>query len=128
MSEVVLDASALLALLHREPGHEEVARVIPDAAISAVNISEVVSKLAESGMPGEKIEEALEGLALEICDFGRELAFQAGMLRLTTRSRGLSLGDRACLALGERLNLPVLTTDRAWEDLELDVEVRQVRP
>jgi PIN domain nuclease of toxin-antitoxin system len=128
VSEVVLDASALLALLHREPGHEEVARVIPDAAISAVNISEVVSKLAESGMPGEKIEEALEGLALEICDFGRELAFQAGMLRLTTRSRGLSLGDRACLALGERLNLPVLTTDRAWEDLELDVEVRQVRP
>lgn len=128
MSEVVLDASALLALLHREPGHEEVARVIPDAAISAVNISEVVSKLAESGMPGEKIEEALEGLALEICDFGRELAFQAGMLRLTTRSRGLSLGGRACLALGERLNLPVLTTDRAWEDLELDVEVRQVRP
>lgn len=128
MSEVVLDASALLALLNREPGHEEVARVIPDAAISAVNISEVVSKLAGSGMPGVKIEEALEGLALEICDFGRELAFQAGMLRLATRSRGLSLGDRACLALGERLNLPVLTTDRAWDDLELDVEVRQVRP
>ena len=128
MSEVVFDASALLALLNREPGHEEVAQVVPDAAISAVNISEVVSKLAESGMPGEKIEEALEGLALEIYDFGRELAFQAGMLRPATRSRGLSLGDRACLTLGERLNLPVLTTDRAWEDLELNVEVRQVRP
>lgn len=123
----MLDASALLAMLNSEPGHEEVARVVPEAAVSAVNLSEVVSKLAENGMPGEEIEEALEGLALEIHDFGRELAFQTGLLRPATRSRGLSLGDRACLALGKQLHLPVLTTDRAWESLELGVEVRQVR-
>lgn len=123
----MLDASAILAMLNSEPGHEEVARVVSYAVISAVNLSEVVSKLAENGMPGEEIEEALEGLALEIHDFGRDLAFQTGLLRLSTRSRGLSLGDRACLALGKQLHLPVLTTDRAWEDLELGVEVRQVR-
>lgn len=127
MSEVVLDASALLALLNREPGHEEIARIISHAAISAVNLSEVVSKLAESGMPGEAIRDALEGLALEIHGFGRELAFQAGLLRPLTRSRGLSLGDRACLALGRQLNLPVLTTGRAWEGLDLGIEVRLVR-
>lgn len=127
MSEVVLDASTLLAMLNSEPGHEEVARVVSYAVIRAVNLSEVVSKLAENGMPGEEIEEALEGLALEIHDFGRDLAFQTGLLRLATRSRGLSLGERACLALGKQLHLPVLTTGRAWEGLELGVEVRQVR-
>lgn len=128
MSEVVLDASALLALLNREPGHKEIARTISHAAISAVNLSEVAAKLTESGMPGETIRDALEGLALETHDFGRELAFQAGLLRPLTRSRGLSLGDRACLALGRQLNLPVLTTDRAWGGLDLGVEVRLVRP
>lgn len=127
MSEVVLDASALLALLNKEPGHEEIAWVVPRAAISAVNLSEVAAKLAESGMPGEAIRDALEGLALETHDFGRELAFQAGLMRPLTRSRGLSLGDRACLALGQQLNLPVLTTDRAWEGLDLGVEVRLIR-
>lgn len=127
MSEVVLDASALLALLNREPGYEEIARVITRAAISAVNLSEVAAKLAESGMPGEAIQAALEGLALETHDFGREVAFQAGLLRPLTRSRGLSLGDRACLALGLQLDLPVITTDRAWEGLNLGVEVRLVR-
>ena len=128
MSEVVLDASALLALLNREPGHEEIARAIPHAAIGTVNLSEVAAKLAEIGMPREAIREALEGLALEIHDFGREMVFQTGLLRPITSSRGLSLGDRACLVLGKRLNLPVLTTDRAWEGLELEVEVVLVRP
>lgn len=127
MSEVVLDASALLALLNREPGHEEIAEVIRDAAISAVNLSEVAAKLADRGMPGEAIREALGGLALEIHDFSQELAFQAGLLHPLTRSKGLSLGDRACLALGQQLNLPVLTTDRIWEELDLGVEVRLVR-
>jgi PIN domain nuclease of toxin-antitoxin system len=127
VSEVVLDASALLALLNREPGHEEVARVVPDAAISAVNLSEVAAKLAEVSMPEEAIREALEGLALEVHDFGRELAFRTAMLRPSTKSRGLSLADRACLTLGQRLDLPVLTTDRIWEGLELEVEVRLIR-
>lgn len=72
MSEAVLDASSLLALVNQEPGHEEVARTIPDAAISAVNLAEVAAKLAEGGMPEESIREALEGLAIDVHDFGRE--------------------------------------------------------
>jgi len=127
VSEIVLDASALLALLNREPGHEEVARTIPQAVVSTVNLSEVVAKLVESDMLGEAIHEALDGLALEVHAFERNLAYEAGLLRTATRSRGLSLGDRACLALGRRLNLPVLTTDRAWEGLEVGVEVRLAR-
>ena len=122
-----LDASALLALLNREPGYEEVAGTIPHAATSAVNLSEVVAKLADNGMPEEEIREALEGLALEVHSFGRELAYETGLLRPTTRSSGLSLGDRACLALGSQLELPVLTTDRAWEGLDVEAEVRLVR-
>lgn len=123
----MLDASALFALLNREPGHEEVARAVPRAAIEAINLSEVVAKLSESGMPEETIREALEGLALEVHAFGRDLAYEAGSLRPVTKPRRLSLGDRACLALGKHLDLPVLTTDRAWEGLEVDVEVRLLR-
>ena len=77
-------------------------------------------------MPGEAIRYALEGLALETHSFGRELAFQAGLPR-PSRSRGLSLGDRACLALGQQLALPVLTANRAWEGLDLETEVKLVR-
>ena len=127
MSEAVLDASALLALVNQEPGHGEVARTIPDAAISAVNLSEVAAKLAESGMPEEFIREALEGLAIDVHDFGRELAFQTAMLRPPTKHKGLSLADRACLALGQQLNLPVITADRVWKELDLEVEVKLVR-
>ena len=124
---MVLDASALLALLNREPGHEEVAQTIPRAAISAVNLSEVVAKLTEGGMPGEAIRESLEGLALEVHAFGRDLAYDTGLLRTATKSRGMSLGDRACVALGQHLDLPVLTTDSAWEGLEVGVDVRLIR-
>ena len=123
----MLDASALLALLNRESGYEEVAGAIPHAAISAVNFSEVVAKLADNGMPEEEIREALEGLALEVHGFGRELAYDTGLLRPTTKSSGLSLGDRACLALGNQLELPVLTADRAWEGLSVEAEIRLVR-
>ncbi|CAN5725740.1 PIN domain-containing protein [soil metagenome] len=127
MSEAVLDASALLALLNHDPGHKEVARSIPHAAISAVNLSEVVAKLADNGMPEEEIREALESLALEVHGFGRELAYETGLLRPMAKSRGLSLGDRACIALGSRLELPILTADRAWEGLDMATEVRLVR-
>jgi len=123
----VLDASALLALLQAESGSDEVARVLPRAALSSVNLSEVVARLVENGMPEAEVQEALDDLGYTIYPFDRELAFLAGHLRPATKSQGLSLGDRACLALGLRLSLPVLTADRAWKDLPLDVEVRLLR-
>lgn len=127
MSRIVLDASALLALLHEEPGSQEVESVIPGAVISAVNLSEVVAKLSEAGMPEAAIQAAIASVELEIHVFDAALAHRAGLLRVATRHLGLSLGDRACLALGKHLSLPVLTTDRAWERVEVGVEVKVAR-
>ena len=123
----VFDASALLVLLNSEPSAEVVIEALPGATISAFNLSEVIAKLAERGMPEAAISEALEELGLEVIPFDAGQSLAAGLLRLIIRDRGLSLGDRACLALGMSLRLPVLTTDRNWADLDLDVEVRLVR-
>ncbi|NET58760.1 MAG: type II toxin-antitoxin system VapC family toxin [Symploca sp. SIO2E6] len=127
MSRVVVDASAVLALLNQENGSEEIARFIGNAVISTVNLSEVIAKLADAGIPEENIKQILSSLSLEVVPFDEEQALKAGMLRPTTKSIGLSLGDRVCLALGISLNLPVLTTDRLWSSLRLEVEVRVVR-
>ncbi len=128
MSQFVLDASAVLALLGRERGQEEVEQAIAvGAAISTVNIAEVVSKLSDAGMPETVISQVLDLLGLEIVDFNQTLAHQTGMLRSHTKPMDLSLGDRACLALARVRNVPALTTDRVWEKLQLDITVRLIR-
>jgi len=128
MSHYILDASALLALLKREAGSEIVIEAITNgAAISAVNFSEVVAKLSEGGMPETEIHETLDPLELEITEFDTELAYRVGLLRPLTKRAGLSLEDRACLALAQHLNLPVLTTDKIWESLSLSITVQVIR-
>jgi PIN domain nuclease of toxin-antitoxin system len=127
VSEVVLDASAVLALLNQETGSAEISQFIGNAAISAVNLSEVIAKLAEAGIPAEDIRQILGNLNLEVIPFNEEQAFKAGMMRPATKSIGLSFGDRACLALGIFLNQPVLTTDRLWGSLSVGIEIRVVR-
>lgn len=128
MSQGVLDASALLALLNQERGSERVAAIITDkAAMSTVNFSEVVAKLSNDGMPNEMIRDLLDSLELEVIDFDTELAYQTGLLRPLTKHAGLSLGDRACLALAQHLRLPALTTDRVWETLSLGIPVQVIR-
>jgi PIN domain nuclease of toxin-antitoxin system len=97
------------------------------AIIGAVNASEVIAKLDEGGMSAADIEEAIESLGLEIIPFDEEQAYRAGLLRSVTRAAGLSLGDRACLALAGHLDLPVLTADRAWAALPLALDVRVIR-
>jgi len=115
VSSAVLDASAILALLQGEPGAPVVqAAVQAGAALGAVNLAEVISKLAERGMALPDIDSAVDGLALDIVPLDEALARRIGALRPLTRSTGLSLGDRACLALAEHLGLPALTTDRQW--------------
>lgn len=126
-NRAVLDASALLALLNQEPGGEAVENVLPGALISAVNFSEVVAKLVEGGVPEADARIVLEEIGLEIYPFDTEQAFRTGALRLRTRQLGLSLGDRACLALGDLLHLPVLTADTSWKELKVGVEVRMIR-
>ena len=116
-SPVVLDASAVLALLGNEPGAEAVLAALPRATIGAVNLSEVVAKLAERGMPNEAIRAALDGLDLDPRPFDTEAAYAAGLLRPVTRAAGLGFGDRACLALAARLGGVALTADRAWAEV-----------
>ena len=125
--DAVLDASALLALLNAEPGAERVAACVPGAVVSAVNLAEVVGKLVETGMPVEDIRLALAGLGLQIADLDEGLAYDVGFLRPATRARGLSLGDRACLAQARKSGLPALTADRGWLALHLGVEVEGIR-
>ena len=124
---VVLDASAVLALLNSEPGADIVSDAVTGAPISAVNLSEVVAKLADGGMPEDAIRSTLDGLSLNVVPLYAEAAYLAGLLRPSTRSAGLSFGDRACLGLALQLELPVLTVDRRWADLDLGLEVRLAR-
>ena len=127
MSKLVLDASAVLALLNSEPGGERVEAELAHALISTVNYSEVVAKLADAGMPEAPIREALDWLNLEVVPFEAEQALCAGLLRPTTRALGLSFGDRACLALGLCRGLPVWTSDSEWEKLTLDIAIVLIR-
>ena len=117
MSEAILDSSAVLALLLGEPGAEKVKLALPGALLSAVNFAEVVTKLCERGMPQNQARAAIETIGVEIVDFGVDQACITGDLRNRTRSIGLSLGDRACLALAQQRNLPAITADTAWGKL-----------
>jgi ribonuclease VapC len=123
----VLDASALLAFLRSEPGGETVQELLGTSAISSVNWSEVIQKALEKKTPVEGLREELESLGLEIIPFTAGLAEKTAHLRAETRSLGLSLGDRACLALAGDLGRPAVTADKVWRDLTLRVEVRVVR-
>lgn len=127
MSEIVLDASAVLALLNEEPGAALVADYLPDAAISTVNLAEVATRLAAAGMPGGEIRTVMGLLGLTTVVFDEPQAFQAGLIYPNTRHLGLSLGDRACLALAHHLQAVALTADRAWAKLEFDVKVELIR-
>jgi PIN domain nuclease of toxin-antitoxin system len=127
MNEVVLDSSAILAFLNQEPGGEIVAQCIDQALMSTVNLSEVIAKLVERGISESVIQEFVAQLRVRIVPVDQEQAVTAGLLRLQTKAVGLSLGDRICLALGLQRNCPVLTTDRAWSQVELEIEVRLIR-
>ena len=127
MTEVVLDSSAILAVFLEEPGRDMVVSRLFQALTCSVNLTEVVTKMLDQGVALFDVEETVSGLCSRIIDFDRDLAIQAGLLRAATRHRGLSLGDRACLALARRERLPVMTADRAWADLDLGVEVVLIR-
>ena len=124
---VVLDASALLAMLLHEPGHDKVRAVLRGAAVSAVNMSEVYAKAAEKGLDVGAARQAFATLPRVVLAFDEAHAFLAGQLRVSTRAFGLSFGDRACLATAMLEKRPVLTADRAWLRLDLGVEIVPIR-
>lgn len=127
MASIVLDSSVILAHLGGEPGSDRAVAFFGDALISAVNLAEVVGKLAERGVSLGLARAALSRYGLQVAAFDEELAGRTGALRPQTKPFGLSLGDRACLALAQRLALPVLTADRTWKDLNLSIEVQLLR-
>jgi len=106
----------VLAYLQREAGHERVGSALADgAAISAVNLAEVYAKAVERGISSEEVRARIKALGLLVVKFDEDDALQSAALYPKARAAGLSLGDRACLALGQRLGLPVLTADQAWK-------------
>ena len=124
---VVLDASALLALLHAEPGSELVEASLGNAVMSSVNWAEVSGLLQARGLPAAPLRETVEALGITLRPFDSADADATGALYASTRNAGLSLGDRACLALARTLGGPVLTADRGWLEVDVGVDVRCVR-
>lgn len=128
MNRVVLDASTLLAILNQEPGAEKLTlKLLSGAATSTVNLAEVQGKLVERGLNPDDAWEATLSPVREAVAFTSEHARLAGNLVAQTRALGLSLGDRACLALGLALRAPVYTADKTWRKLKVNVRVHVIR-
>lgn len=124
---VVVDSSVVLAVLRVEEGSERAAPAMADGQLSSVNAVEVVTRLIDLGYEPDRAVSALSRTRLSVVAFDEELALLAGRLRAVTRHRGLSLGDRACLALAIRENAMALTADRNWADLDLPCKVEFIR-
>lgn len=127
MTEVVLDASAILAFLRREPGGEGVGSYLPGGQLSAVNYAEILSKADELGVDMDAARAVVTDLGVECVAFDDRHAAVVASLRPQTKHFGLSLADRACLALAKIAGLPVVTADRKWAKAPLDLEVRLIR-
>lgn len=125
--QVVLDASALLAYLRQEPGAEVVDSWLGAAVLSSVNWAEVLQKSLSAGVEVAGLREDLQALGLILEPFLADDADTAARLWPRTRAPGLSLADRACLSLALRLELPVLTCDRAWAELGLSLQIQLLR-
>lgn len=126
-ANIVADASAVIALLVGEPFTLFDPLRLPNASISTVNLSEVLARLEEIGMPENEVALAVATLSLRAIAFDEPQARAVARLRSVTRHAGLSLGDRACLALGEALGCPVVTADRAWGNLDVGLEIVLIR-
>ena len=124
----VFDSSALLAAIFNEPGGDVVAGLWAegDNQVSSVNYAEVVSKLSKRGMPDADIITMMEGVPLTLVAFDQATAHACGLLCASTRHLGLSLGDRACIALAQSREATVVTADQQWAKV-LELELRLVR-
>jgi ribonuclease VapC len=126
-SPAVLDSSAILAVLFQEPGAEKVSDLLNGGLLSTVNLAEVHTILTLRGTPPDRIGVRVEEMGCEVCLFAEKQAHLTGELAAKTHPFGLSLGDRACLALAIERNAKVYTTDRAWKSLNLGIEVEVIR-
>ena len=127
VSRVVLDTSAVVAAIKSEAGADRVRPVATGAVVSALTVGELASVLTREGAARNVVEAVVDEFRFVVEPFDRKRALAAGFLIAKTAHRGMSLGDRACLALAIELGLPVLTADRAWRDLDVDVEINFIR-
>ncbi len=125
MTDPVLDSSAVIAMLRGEPGGDRVMAIGGAGTLCTVNLAEVVARLAKLDPASARIRTAL--LPYRIVDFDEQLAVDAGLLRATTDAHGLSMGDRACLALARREGAPVWTTDQPWAKVDVGVDIVLLR-
>jgi len=123
----VLDASALLAFLHDEPGGEQVSAALDGARVSAVNWSEVLQKALQRKVDIDGMQREFMDMGVVFEPFSAQQAELAARLWTDTRAQGLSLADRACLALAQEQGAVVLTADRAWTKLDLGLDIRLIR-
>ncbi len=124
---ISLDASALLAFLLREPGHERVRELLAEACMSTVNFAEVLGRFAREGQDVTLIAERVLRAPVELVPFSIEQAAIAAALVAGTRAAGLSLGDRACLALARERGIRAVTADGAWRRLKLNIAIETIR-
>lgn len=127
MSDMLLDASAILALVFKEPGAEVVASALSEASVSAVNLSEAGAKMIDRGFDPDNAVGLLQALGLRVIPFEAVHAEQAARLRTNVTRKRLSFADRACIATAVLENIDALTTDRVWADLDLPCNVELIR-
>lgn len=122
-----MDSSAALAILLSEKGGDVALDMLPEAQCSAVNVTEIIARLIDEGRSMEEAAGDFASLGLTVAPFNEAMGISAGQLRAVTKSRGLSLGDRACLALAIRENATAVTADRAWAGLDIGCKIELIR-
>lgn len=123
----VLDSSALLALINDEMGADVVEKCLSQSVISAVNLAETIGKLALENVSVGEISESITDMVRAVIPFDEHLAFLAGRMAPATKAFGLSLGDRACLATAEHLDIEAVTADKIWKKLKTPVTIKVIR-
>lgn len=127
MKKVVLDTSALVAYIHKEKGEDNVLKYLYNSIISTVIYSEFIYVMLDKGFNLEELEKIITYFGIEIIDFDKEQAVIAAELVVKTKSKGLSFGDRACLALAIVKKIPVITADKIWSKLDIGVDIKLIR-
>ena len=129
MTNAVLDTSAVMAWLQQEPDWEAVGRAFAteNCRMSAVNLAELVAKSADRMCDHAELAAMIAELPIEIVPVDKAQAFATGLLRAAIRNLGLSLGDRACLALAKSINAVALTADEPWLELGIDARIKCIR-
>ncbi len=127
MTLAVLDSSAVVALMMKERGAEAVEPYLEGAMVSAVNLAEIGAKMVERGATLELVEAELHAAGIVVVAFDRQQAIETARLRALTKERGLSLADRACLALAASTGRVAVTSDREWTEVGLPIEIHLFR-